>query len=92
MTPLVVARYRKEAVRLRDKAEITQDPTIRAELLALARRYEVLAEGKAETQGIPSARCKRFTRQRCRELGDHSIYQRTDFGEEVPFRRFDLRG
>jgi hypothetical protein len=31
-------------MRLRDKAAITQDSTIRAELLAMARQYEVLAE------------------------------------------------
>lgn len=37
-------RYRKEATRLRDKAEVTQDPTIRTELLAIARQYDVLAD------------------------------------------------
>lgn len=42
--PTATARYRKEAMRLRDKAQITQDPTIRAELLSMARQYEVLAE------------------------------------------------
>jgi hypothetical protein len=41
---VVSVRYRKEAIRLRDKAEITQDPTIQAELLAMARQYEELAE------------------------------------------------
>lgn len=48
MTPVAASdRYRKEAVRLRDKAATTQDPTIRAELLAMARQYEVLAESVA---------------------------------------------
>lgn len=37
-------RYRKEATRLRDKAEVTQDPTIRTELMAIARQYDVLAD------------------------------------------------
>jgi len=37
-------RYRHEVARLRDKAQITRDSTIKAELLAMARQYEVLAE------------------------------------------------
>lgn len=37
-------RYWKEAARLREKAGVTRDPTIRTELLAMARQYEVLAE------------------------------------------------
>jgi hypothetical protein len=44
MLPMVSDRYRREATRLRDKAGVTQDPTIRAELLAMARQYDVLAE------------------------------------------------
>ena len=42
--PAASDRYWKEAARLRDKARTIQDPTIRAELLAMARQYEVLAE------------------------------------------------
>ena len=37
-------RYRKEAARLREKAKDTQDRTIRAELIAIACQYDVLAE------------------------------------------------
>jgi hypothetical protein len=45
MTPPTASdRYRKEAARLRDKADATHEPTIRTELLAMARQYEVLAE------------------------------------------------
>jgi hypothetical protein len=46
---VVLVRYRKEAIRLRDKAEVTQDPTIKAELLAMARQYEELAESMNHT-------------------------------------------
>jgi len=42
--PTASDRYRKEAARLRDKADITRDLTIRAELRAMSRQYEVLAE------------------------------------------------
>jgi hypothetical protein len=48
--PAASNRYWKEAARLRDKAGTIQDPTIRAELLAMARQYEVLAES-FERQG-----------------------------------------
>jgi hypothetical protein len=41
---LASERYRLEAARLRDKAVETRDPTIRVELLAMARQYDVLAE------------------------------------------------
>ena len=37
-------RYWREAARLRDKAAAAQDPTVRVELLAMVRQYEVLAE------------------------------------------------
>jgi hypothetical protein len=37
-------RHRKGATRLREKAATTEDLTIRTELLAMARQYEVLAE------------------------------------------------
>jgi hypothetical protein len=46
---VVSVRYRKEAIRLRDKAEVTHDPTIQAELLAMARQYEELAESTNHT-------------------------------------------
>jgi hypothetical protein len=42
--PTASDRYQREAARLRDKAAATQDPTIRTELLAMVRQYEVLAE------------------------------------------------
>jgi hypothetical protein len=42
--PQPTDRYLKEAVRLREKAQDTQDSTIRAELLAMAFQYEALAE------------------------------------------------
>jgi hypothetical protein len=42
--PTLSDRYQREAARLRDKAAVTQDPTIRVELLAMVRQYEVLAE------------------------------------------------
>ena len=42
--PQPLDRYRKEATRLREKAGEAQDRTIRAELLAIASQYEVLAE------------------------------------------------
>lgn len=42
--PTGSGRYRNEAARLREKAETTQDLTIRAELVAMARQYEVLAD------------------------------------------------
>jgi hypothetical protein len=42
--PTASDRYWKEAARLRDKAAATRDPTIRVELLAMVRQYEVLAE------------------------------------------------
>ena len=44
MLPTALNRYRGEAARLRDQAVATRDPTIRVELLAMARQYEVLAE------------------------------------------------
>jgi hypothetical protein len=42
--PVASTRYRSEAARLREKAEATRDPTIRAELNAMAGQYDVLAE------------------------------------------------
>ena len=51
---MVLVRYRKEAIRLRDKAEVTQDPTIKAELLAMARQYEELAESMNHTDHTSS--------------------------------------
>jgi hypothetical protein len=42
--PTASDRYQREAARLREKAVATQDPTIRVELLAMARQYDVLAE------------------------------------------------
>jgi hypothetical protein len=48
--PTASDRYQREAARLREKAVATQDPTIRAERLAMARQYDVLAES-VEHQG-----------------------------------------
>jgi hypothetical protein len=42
--PKASDRYRREAARLRDKADVTWDPEIRAELQAMSRQYDVLAE------------------------------------------------
>jgi hypothetical protein len=59
-------KYRREAISLRQAAEIVQDPRLRNQLLSIAERYDALAAGieseilsqNDRTTGL----CERFNR------------------------------